>query len=101
MEELKTSPGGEVTNAAEMAAKALDLELNAGSLKAGGGDPSKATVVNDLNTMVRKKKKPAATPNGDATEANGKRKAEEEVASDSKKVKVEDATMATGVDASS
>ena len=75
MEELKTSPGGEeaTTNAPALAAKALDLELNGPSLKAE--DPSKPVVINDLSTMVRKKKRPAPSD----TEANGKRKAEDEV----------------------
>lgn len=91
MEELKTNPADEVTNAPEMAAQALDLELNSGLLKTGGS--SKPTVVNDLNTMVRKKKKPAAS-NGDAY-GNGKRKAEEDVPSESKKAKVEDATASS------
>lgn len=49
-------------------------------------------MVNDLNQMVRKKKKTTA-PNGDS-DANGKRKAEDEGLTnvgEAKKVKVEDA----------
>lgn len=87
MEELKTSPGGEeaTTNAPALAAKALDLELNGPSLKAE--DPSKPVVINDLSTMVRKKKRPAPSD----TEANGKRKAEDEApAVEVKKARVED-----------
>ncbi|KAL5513283.1 hypothetical protein ACEPAH_3681 [Sanghuangporus vaninii] len=93
VDELRTSPANELTNAPALVAKALDEELNAGTKP---GDPSKPLVVNDLNQMVRKKKKPAAeaytTQNGDA-EVNGKRKAGDvvdEVIDGSKKPKVED-----------
>ncbi|EJD07684.1 uncharacterized protein FOMMEDRAFT_73613 [Fomitiporia mediterranea MF3/22] len=92
VEELKTNPGsGGLTNAPELAAKALDLELNS-STTTVKAESSQSAVVNDLNQMVRKKKK-TAQPNGDA-EMNGKRKAEEsegEVPAESKKAKVEDA----------
>ena len=88
---MRTNPVGELTNAPALAAKALDEELNAGIKLT---DPSKPLVVNDLNQMVRKKKRHApeegAKQNGDA-ESNGKRKAEEVVMSESKKAKVEDA----------
>ncbi|KAL5492511.1 hypothetical protein ACEPAI_3958 [Sanghuangporus weigelae] len=94
VDELKTNPANELTNAPALVAKALDEELNAGTKS---GDPSKPLVINDLNQMVRKKKKPAVeasttTQNGDA-EMNGKRKAGEvvdEVIDGSKKAKVED-----------
>ncbi|KAI5118681.1 hypothetical protein M0805_003618 [Coniferiporia weirii] len=90
VDELKTSPSGEPVNASELAAKALDRELNAKSEASG---PAKPTVVNDLTTMVKKKKKPVGT-NG-APDTNGKRKAEEDVSNESKKVKVEDATTSS------
>ncbi|OCB86534.1 hypothetical protein A7U60_g6430 [Sanghuangporus baumii] len=93
VDELRTSPANELTNAPALVVKALDEELNAGTKP---GDPSKPLVINDLNQMVRKKKKPVAevstTQNGDA-EVNGKRKAREvvdEVIDGSKKAKVED-----------
>lgn len=85
VDELKTSPvTGELTKAPELAARALDRELNA---KPPTADVNKA-VVNDLTTMVKKKKRPAeVNGSGDPT---GKRKADDEAVSESKKAKVED-----------
>lgn len=88
MEELKTTPAGEPTNAPELVAKALDMELNPNAVKSG--DSSKPAMVNDLTTMVKKKKKPVAANGG--AEGNGKRKAEDDVLNESKKAKVEDAS---------
>ncbi|KAH8110982.1 hypothetical protein DFH11DRAFT_706912 [Phellopilus nigrolimitatus] len=87
VDELKTSPNGDPpTNAPELVAKALDRELNPGS--SNPGNPSASVVVNDLTTMVKKKKKPVNA--NVAPETNGKRKAEDDTPSDSKKAKVED-----------
>ena len=79
---MKTTPSGEALNAPQLAQKALDIELGVGAAKA-----RESTVVNDMTTMVRKKKPKA-------TETNGKRKAEDEAPSDSKKAKVEDVAAA-------
>ncbi|KAJ7576958.1 hypothetical protein C8J56DRAFT_1007368 [Mycena floridula] len=78
IEELKTSPNDAITsNAAAMAAQALDRELNAAA--------SAQTMVNDLTSIVKKKKK--------APEASGapKRKADDdgEVTVSEKKAKIE------------
>ncbi|PPQ62866.1 hypothetical protein CVT24_006264 [Panaeolus cyanescens] len=71
VEELKTSPNESLgSSAPALAAQALDQELNAGS-KASSGTSAPA-VVNDLTSVVKKKKKNAAEPNG------AKRKAEED-----------------------
>ncbi|KAG6813863.1 hypothetical protein H0H92_006270 [Tricholoma furcatifolium] len=73
VEELKTSPNQSdgPASAPEMAARALDKELNAGSSLT-----STATVVNDLTSMVKKKKpteKRKAEP--DAEPSNTEKKA--------------------------
>ena len=85
---MKTSPiTGELTNAPELAARALDRELNAKPSSAA----ATGTAVNDLTTMVKKKKK-ALDANGSG-DVNGKRKADDDdAANESKKVKVETAT---------
>ncbi|KAK0489085.1 hypothetical protein IW261DRAFT_394003 [Armillaria novae-zelandiae] len=71
IEELKTSPNESVSESAPaMAAHALDRELNAGSTVV----PNQEPIVNDLTSMVVKKKKKAP----EDTSAN-KRKAEEDV----------------------
>jgi len=71
VEELKTSPNESLaTSAPALVAQALDRELNAGSSSSN----TKPTVVNDLTSMVvKKKKKVLADSNA------GKRKADEEV----------------------
>lgn len=72
---MKTTPTADALNAPQLAQKALDIELGVGAAKARD-----STVVNDLSTMVKRKKP--------KTETNGKRKAEEDVLSEAKKVKV-------------
>lgn len=73
----------EELNAPELAARALDKELNSKPLASS----IDTTVVNDLTTMVKKKKKPAdQTGSGDVT---GKRKADEAAVTESKKAKTE------------
>ena len=69
IDELKTSPNDAVTDAPGMAAEALDRALN------GNAGPSVPVAVNDLSTMVRKKKK--AQPEAEAEPTPSKRKAEE------------------------
>ena len=56
IEELKTSPNEPSGSAVDMVAQALDKELNAGT------SGLTSSQVNDLTTMVKKKKKPAAEP---------------------------------------
>lgn len=56
MEELKTTPSEPTESAPAMAAKALDAELNAQSISV----PGQPAVVNDLTSLVVKKKKKAA-----------------------------------------
>jgi HAT1-interacting factor 1 len=87
IEELKTLPADGQTNAVEMAAKALDKELNA---TGSSGTPAP---VNDLTSIVKKKKKPVPEEGN----AAGKRKAESEVedASAEKKVRLEDGAPAS------
>lgn len=89
------NPMGELTNAPELVARALDRELNGGS--SSSFDPAKPVVVNDLSAMVKKKKKPtgevASQSNGSA-QTNGKRKAEDEVPAEPKKARVEDVSEA-------
>ncbi|THH05413.1 hypothetical protein EW145_g4813 [Phellinidium pouzarii] len=87
VEELKTSPSGEPANAPELAAKALDRALNA--KPASASDPSKPVVVNDLTTMVKKKKKSMET--NSVSDMNIKRKAEDSSLDNAKKLKLEDA----------
>ncbi len=95
VEELKSSPSGEGAglSAPEIVANALDEELNApaSSSKAPSGGP-----VNDLTSMVvKKKKRPLGSVEDDGkaegeTNGSGKRKAEDEdeAASEAKKAKV-------------
>lgn len=80
MEELKTSPSEPAESAPAMAAKALDEELNTRSIAV----PGQAPVVNDLTSIVKKKKKPADS------EAATKRKAADEDPTPPKKAKLED-----------
>jgi len=100
VEDLKTVPeqpvgtNGEITSATEAANRALDEALNPGHSLSG---PS--TQVNDLSSMVRKKKKVAAEPeavaagNGTHLEpgvkSTGKRKAEDEDMADGATTPVE------------
>ncbi|KAH8103867.1 hypothetical protein BXZ70DRAFT_1005429 [Cristinia sonorae] len=80
VEELKTVPNESGASAPEIAAKALDEELNAPTMVAGAGSGS--TEVRDLTSMVKKKKKaPAAEPSTSVS----KRKAEDEAQSPSDK----------------
>ena len=72
---MKTTPTAEALNAPQLAQKALDIELGVGAAKARD-----SAVVNDLSTMVKRKKP--------RTESNGKRKAEEEAPAEAKKAKV-------------
>ncbi|KAF6761537.1 hypothetical protein DFP72DRAFT_624531 [Ephemerocybe angulata] len=83
IEEMRTLPAeGAEGSAPELAAKALEAELNGGS--AGAVNP---TVVNDLSSMVKKKKKAPATDAG-----AGKRKADDEAAagSNEKKARIDE-----------
>lgn len=86
IEEMKTSPaeGTEGSTAPELAAKALEAELNGGSASAT------PTVVNDLSGMVKKKKKPAP-----ADASAGKRKADEDAAPSEKKARLDGEKMET------
>lgn len=80
VEELKTSPNEPSVSAPALAAQSLDKELN------GAASGSAAAPVNDLTSMVVKKKKKAPdAPTG------GKRKADGDVGSPSeKKAKLEE-----------
>ncbi|EIW79098.1 hypothetical protein CONPUDRAFT_91410 [Coniophora puteana RWD-64-598 SS2] len=107
VEELKTSPNdASAESAPAMAARALDAELNAGKGKGGGAGldfsailgagsataSAQPAVVNDLTSMVVKKKKKApanASPPAAEGEASGKRKAEDGEGTESKKAKLE------------
>ncbi|KAF7983336.1 hypothetical protein HWV62_22293 [Athelia sp. TMB] len=85
VEELKTSPNEPGIDAPTLAAKVLDQELNSGT-----GSASLAPVaVNDLTSMVVKRKKKAPEATDDAPAA-GKRKADDGAGSPSeKKAKLE------------
>jgi len=90
VEELKTRPDEPMKNASALVAQALDAELNSHSGANGAGS---AQVVNDLTSMVvKKKKKPAPAPaeaSGSASGSPTKRKAEEEgESSEGKKVRL-------------
>ncbi|KAJ7117547.1 hypothetical protein C8R44DRAFT_832297 [Mycena epipterygia] len=90
VEELKTRPDEPMKNASALVAQALDAELNA---HAGANGAGSAQVVNDLTSMVvKKKKKPAPAPaeaSGSASGSPAKRKAEEEgESSEGKKVRL-------------
>ena len=91
MDELKTTPNEPTESAPVMAAKALDAEL--------GTRPAPAPVVpppvNDLTSIVKKKKKPVPEVNGVSAPADAsgstKRKAESDApeSPSEKKAKVE------------
>ncbi len=95
VEELKSSPSGEGAglSAPEIVANALDEELNA---PASSSKVPSGGLVNDLTSMVvKKKKKPLENVENDGkaegeTNGSGKRKAEDddEAASEAKKAKV-------------
>lgn len=75
-----------------MVARALDRELNLPG--ATVSDPSKPVVVNDLTSMVVKRKKKPVESNGVETNGSGKRKAEDDAPIEPKKAKVEEANEA-------
>ena len=78
VEELKTLPAEPTESAPALVAKALDQELGApGSASAA---PAAPTQVNDLTSMVKKKKKPPVDAAAAPTDVNGtgKRKVEDE-----------------------
>ena len=81
---MKATPAEEEQGSApDLAAKALDAALNgSGSASA----PINPAVVNDLTSIVKKKKKKAPAP-----EVNGsKRKADEDVGSNEKKARLDE-----------
>ncbi|KAI0642340.1 hypothetical protein C8Q79DRAFT_247217 [Trametes meyenii] len=88
VEELKTSPNEPTGSAPELAAKALDAELNGAGAPAASAAQSE---VRDLTGLVKKKKK---NPDTNGAPANGavKRKAEDdgEDTQSEKKAKLED-----------
>ncbi len=76
VDELKTIPNEPQESAPTLAAKALDQELGAASSAAAPAPQA----VNDLTSIVKKKKKPVAEANGSEPSSNtGKRKAEDDV----------------------
>ena len=82
MEELKTSPSEPTLSAPALAAQALDRELNSrGSLPL-----ENETVVNDLTSMVIKRKKKAPKDNGTKRKAEAEEDGE---TSSEKKAKIE------------
>lgn len=93
VDELKTIPNEPSESAPALAAKALDQELGASAAVAV---PAAPTQVNDLTSMVKKKKKPAveanSEPSADINSAT-KRKAEDDASSSlsEKKARLEDA----------
>jgi len=76
VEELKTTPSEPTASAPALAAKALDQELNAGI----AGSSRSGSAVNDLTSMVVKKKKKVPEPN-----VASKRKADNDAESPSEK----------------
>lgn len=97
IEELKTAPEDDAgASAPELAAKALDKELNVARSTANITTEAK---VNDLTSVVKKKKKPPVDipgPNGLAVQApaiapgsgNAKRKADDDPQEGDKKLKL-------------
>ena len=72
---MKVIPEAQHLSAPELAARALDRELN--HQVGSSSNQAEQTIVNDLTMVVKKKKKPAA--NASTVEANGaKRKAEDD-----------------------
>ncbi|KAI0796061.1 hypothetical protein C8Q75DRAFT_711441 [Abortiporus biennis] len=101
VEELKTVPNEPAESAPALAAKELDQELNLTSTKAGSITTTTpaALPVNDLTSMVKKKKKgppvhgtPLQDTNSESTIAGGKRKADDSVSypPSDKKVKLDE-----------
>lgn len=90
VDELKTIPNEPSESAPALAAKALDQELGAG---APAAMPAALTQVNDLTSMVKKKKKPAVEANAEPSAT--KRKAEDDASSSpsEKKARLEDAPL--------
>jgi HAT1-interacting factor 1 len=85
VEELKTTPNEPIASAPALVAKALDQELNAATTAGSSGSLG---TVNDLTSMVVKKKK---APD---TNLAGKRKADDDTGSPSeKKVRLEEAAQ--------
>lgn len=87
VEELKTVPNETATSAPELAAQALDKELNTTAASATTTGPQE---VKDLTSMVKKKNKvPRAEP---AASSAPKRKAEDEAldSSSDKKLRVDE-----------
>lgn len=99
VEELKTIPNEPTLSAPALAAKVLDQVLNVQGSAAAG--PNTPLPVNDLTSVVKKKKKPVAE--ADATQASGeangassaKRKADDDGLDSQidKKVKVEETSV--------
>ena len=91
VEELKSAPNEPTGSAPELAAKALDAELNSAPAPA----PAASTEVHDLTGLVKKKKKNVDTNGATPTPTNGavKRKAEDDGddAQSDKKAKLEEA----------
>ncbi|KAH9893305.1 hypothetical protein C8Q73DRAFT_648034 [Cubamyces lactineus] len=91
VEELKSAPNEPTGSAPELAAKALDAELNSAPAAA----PAASTEVHDLTGLVKKKKKNVDTNGATPTPTNGavKRKAEDDGgdAQSDKKAKLEEA----------
>ena len=80
IEELKTTPAESSASAPELAAKALDSELNA------PGASNTPQAVNDLTSIVKKKKK-----NAEDTAVKRKADSEMEDATSEKKARIEEA----------
>lgn len=91
VEELKTVPVEPSESAPDMVAKALDKELNAAPSSSKSSAPAP---VNDLTSMVKKKKKAPEASEANGTTSSGKRKAEDEgsASPSEKKVKLDEAT---------
>ena len=84
VEELKTTPNESAqTSAPALVAQALDQELNAGP-----SDPGQK-VVNDLTSMVVKKKKKTPCTDGDGTATKRKADSDGESTSTEKKPRTE------------
>ena len=86
MEELKTNPNELHESAPVLAAKALDKELGTSTPSA----PIVPSQVNDLTSIVKKKKKPTPGPADSDANVTTKRKAEDDATdAPEKKAKLE------------